>query len=294
MKERRLGRGLEYLVGGSMTTEAPATEALHASPEQPRTPQATIDIAMITPNRYQPRQRFDDEDLRSLADSIKTNGLLQPIVLRKSDVGYEIIAGERRWRASKLAGMTEIPAIVLNKEQDDLLRLALVENIQRKDLNPIEKARGFKALIDKVGITQDEASQILGLNRSTIANFIRLLDLPPVIIDAVSRETISMGHARALLAISNPGEQMQLLKRILDEDLSVRDVERAIAAKSLAKSAAQSDAPDPYIVDLQERLSSHLGTKAYLRKKKRGGTLTIEYYTNDQLTGLFRKMGFHA
>lgn len=288
MKERRLGKGLDVLIGDDQTPAAtvPTDEASATVVRQ-------IDVDLIRPNAYQPRESIDDESLHGLIDSIQRDGILQPIVVRRKGETFEIIAGERRWRASKKAGLTAVPCLITQKEDKEMLKLALVENIQREDLNPIEKARGFKAMIEKNKLTQDDAAMLLGMNRSTIANFIRLLDLQPEVRDAVSRGTISMGHARALLSInSNRQLQLNLLGRIVKEDLSVRDIEGMLSVQQPNKSAKKKSDIDNYTIELNNKLSAHLGTKAFIKQKSKGGTLVVEYYSNDQLRLLFEKLGF--
>ena len=290
MGEKKLGRGLDLLVAGdSLLAQEPP-------PPRDSTTISSIDVNKIRANRYQPREQITDENIEPLAESIRKDGLLQPIIVRQLIDGYELIAGERRLRAVRRAGLQQIPSIIIKKEDRDLLRLALVENLQRKDLNPIEKARGLKAMIGNYGITQDEAALIIGFNRSTIANFLRLLDLPAELLDAVSRETISMGHARALLgANQNRALQLLLLKRIVNEDLSVRMTEKIIAEKTRPpKIAPKGTESDPYIKDLENRLSGHLGTKVQIQKKKKGGALLVEYYSNEHLQSLFDRLGFTA
>src|SRR6187455_2890229 len=227
---KRLGMGLGGLIGGE-----PEPAAAVATKPAAAEPASTMEINTIRPNPYQPRTEFDTKDIESLAESLKKDGLLQPVVVRPAGAGfYQLVAGERRWRAAKLAGLARVPVVIRSVDDKKMLELALVENIQRRDLNPMEKARAFRQLMTLHSWTQEQLADALGMARPTVANFVRLLDLPLEVQEAVSRGTISMGHARALLAVTQRATMMQLLKQIVTDDLSVRAVEQLVTAKPAA------------------------------------------------------------
>ena len=274
--ERRLGRGLGALLGDS--TRASDDRSSRELP-----------IQDIQPNPLQPRKRFDEASLRELADSLLRHGFLQPVVVRPAGSGFELVAGERRWRAAKLAGFERIPALVREDlTQDQMLELALVENVQREDLDAIERALGFRAMIVSLGLTQEEVAQKVGLRRATVSNQLRLLELPPEVQAALAAGLISMGHARALLALGSCEVQLSALARISREGLSVRQVE------ALTRSAANSEArPSPgavviprkaWVSELEGRIRSRLGTKVTIRNGKGyRGQIVIEYFDRGAL-----------
>jgi ParB family chromosome partitioning protein len=275
MKSSRLGRGFDALLGRNEQQE----------PEDQRV--LEIPIADIQPNPDQPRQDMDPESLGELVGSITRNGVLQPVIVRQAEGGYQLIAGERRWRAAQQAGFNTIPAIVRAVSDNESLELALVENIQRRDLNPIEQAHAYKELIERFGLTQEEAAERLGKKRSSIANTLRLLDLPQDIQDAVSRGTLSMGHARALLSLPNRSEQRRLAARVQRDELSVRQTERLVSQK--LKKAEKKTASDdkgqnkpPHIRDLEAKLRVALGTRVTINQGQRGrGKMVIDFFSDD-------------
>ncbi|MHC4606060.1 MAG: ParB/RepB/Spo0J family partition protein [Planctomycetota bacterium] len=279
--------GLDALLGKA----APRPEPAQKHPAAPA-PRDRIRLEELRPNPYQPRRDFEDEDIQTLAESMRRSGLLQPIVVRRVNGIFEVVAGERRCRAAKVAGMTEIPAVVRQVSDDDMLTLALVENIERKDLNSIEKAEAFRRLMELRAWTQEEAAAALGLARSTVANFLRLLDLPPEIQEAVSRGTLSMGHARALLGLNNRAQMIRLLQRIINEDLSVRALERIVATETrAAKKRAPRSRKEVHIQDLEQRLTQAMGTRVQLRTHGSAGEIVIHYYSTEQLNGLIEQLG---
>lgn len=286
MEKKKLGLGLEALLG------APGQVSISPTSNTPSRGRdvADLDVGEIRANPYQPRTTFDEEDLRSLADSLKRSGLIQPIVVRRSTPGYELVAGERRYRAAKLAGLSTIPAVIRDVDEKGMLVLALVENLQRKDLNAIEKAKAVRQLMTMNTWTQDQAAESLGLGRPTVANLLRLLELPPEVQEAVAKGAVSMGHARALLATSNGTVQRQLLKRILSDDLSVRAVERHLAAQPGAR-AKSSSRKDPHIEDLERRFSEFFGTRVQITTRKKGGQIVIDWFGNDQFNGILKRLG---
>ena len=282
--ERRLGRGLGSLIGptdDSSTQESPGE----------------LDLGLIRPNPKQPRRTFDEAALSELALSLREHGVLQPIVVRQAATGYELISGERRWRAAKLAGLSRIPATIRKNVTDaEMLELALVENVQRQDLDPIERARGFRAIVDNLGITQDEVARKVGLQRASVANHLRLLDLPLPVQEAVSRGLLSFGHARAILGIEHALGRIAAMERAVREGLSVRQIEE-LARKS-AGSASTKPGPSgtlkphpAWVGEVEARLREELGTKVAIRNG-RGyrGQIVIEYFDRAGLDRLCAKL----
>lgn len=292
MRDRRLGLGLDALLGGTIVEPVPIP-GVGDAPSGDLDHPVELDLQDLKPNPRQPRNVFDEEDLRSLADSIRQSGVLQPILVRRQNGGFEIVAGERRLRAAKIAGLTRVPVVVRDIDDQSLLQIALIENLQRRDLNAMEKARAFKQLLDLNGWTQDQAAQALGLGRPTVANFLRLLELPSDIQEAVSGGAITMGHARALLATSNVTYRMLLLKKIVADDLSVRAVEQLIAAqaKSGRKPVRAAREKDAYITDLEQKLGQFFGTKVGIDSSGKGGTITLQWYSNQHFGEILRKVG---
>ncbi|GLW12492.1 chromosome partitioning protein ParB [Microtetraspora sp. NBRC 13810] len=259
-----------------------------------------IPISAIEPNPRQPRQVFDGDALDELAASIREVGLLQPIVVRPAeDDRYELIMGERRWRASKLAGLTEIPAIVRSTQDDDLLRDALIENLQREQLNPLEEGAAYQQLLDDFGATHEQLAQRIGRSRSHITNTLRLLKLPPEVQVRVAAGIISAGHARALLTLDDPAAQERLASRIVAEGLSVRSVEEIVAlGDAKAAPAPRERAPKapaaPALRDLADRLSDHFETKVKVDLGRRKGRIVVEFATIDDLERILGTMAPEA
>ena len=271
--KKGLGRGLSSLMGD---TNINSTDNLAKSSE------VTISIAALKPSPSQPRRLFDKNSINELAESIKSKGLVQPILVRPSKTdenSYEIIAGERRWRAAQIAQLHEIPAVIKNLDDVEALEIAIIENIQRSDLSPIEEAAGYKRLIDNHGHTQEVLSEIVGKSRSHIANILRLLTLPQSIQDMISEGKISSGHARAIMNSAFPE---QLAEKIINENLSVREAERL--AKSKKSSVQKIKLKDPDTIDLEEKISEKLGLNVSINHRgKKGGYIKIEYKSLDQL-----------
>ena len=242
----------------------------------------TLPIGKVEPRSAQPRKSFDEEALQALADSIAQYGLIQPIVARKLDSGYyQIIAGERRWRACRLAGLTEIPVRVLKADDRRTAELALVENLQREDLNPIEEAKGYRTLMDEYGLTQEETTRSVGRSRPGVANSLRLLSLSPKVMELVEKKELSAGHARALLPLSSEKLQWDAAQTVLKRSLSVRRTEQ-LAARLSREQAAVRQNPDPlavnYAAEAAEELSRLLGRKVRLLEGARGGRIQLDYY----------------
>lgn len=268
-KGKGLGRGLDALI---------PTEA-----NDPSKAPVGVRLSDIEPNPRQPRQDFDTAALEELAQSIRENGVITPITLRKTGDTYQIIAGERRWRASRMAGLHEIPAIVLDVDEQTGYALALIENLQREDLNPMEEAEGYRRLIQELGLTQEQAAQRVGVSRPAVANALRLLNLPVSVSALLREKKLSAGHARALLPLETPERMEQAAAVILEQQLSVRQTEALVKQLLKAPRQAREKAPDIYVRDLERSMSALTGHRITIRHGAKKGTLTIEYYGNDDL-----------
>ena len=284
--KRALGRGLSALI--------PQAGGVPVSGELKEKGLLRLPIEAIRRDVGQPRKLFDEARLRELADSIQSQGLIQPVLVRKDGEGYVLIAGERRWRAAQLAGLKEIPALVKEVSEAQAFELALVENLQRADLNPIEEAEGYRRLTEEFGLTQEQVSQRVGKDRSTVANALRLLGLPDEVKSLVAEGSISMGHARALLGVPRIPEMVDLAQRISQDKLSVRDAERMVKAKRDAPAAPEKK-KGPEHRALVEELQRLLGTKVRLTERGGGkGTVEIDFFSFedlDRLVALFRSGG---
>ena len=278
MSAKGLGRGLSALFG-----DDPVVEDVSSSG-------STLRISDIEPNPGQPRRHFDPEALQTLAESIRENGLLQPVVVRRGENGlYQIIAGERRWRACRLAGLTEIPAVILDADDLRAAQLALIENLQREDLNPIEEASGYQTLIETFGLTQEEAAQRVGRSRPAVANSLRLLALSQDLRAMVEQGRLSAGHARALLAIPDENLRREAAEYAVEQGLTVRELERYVkklTAPEAAASAGQDSSAQLYVHAVSQRLSQSLGRRITLKPGRKKGKIEIEYYNNDDLDTL--------
>jgi ParB family chromosome partitioning protein len=277
MEKRALGKGLEALLPPS----GPKIQTGAGEIQQ-------LEVQYILPNRYQPRREFADADLAELAESVKQNGLLQPVLVRrKGDGFFELIVGERRLRAAKLAGLKNIPAIVRNSSDEQAMELALVENLQRKDLNPMEAARAYHRLLHEFGFTQDTVAQRIGKDRSSIANIARLLNLPNEIQQLVESGLLSTGHAKVILGLTKTDAQLKLARQIVDSQLSVRQAEKLAMTRPRSPKAKRgpSRLNKPY-PDLEEKLQRRLGTRVSIMKSRSGGKIIIEYFTPADLDRL--------
>ncbi len=243
-------------------------------------------IEELTPNRFQPRRDFNDEDQRALIASVKKSGIIQPIIVRKAETGYEIIAGERRWRAAQASGLKEVPVIIRTAEDREVAELSLIENIQREALNPIEEADAYQTLMTRFSLSQEEISARVGKDRSTVANTVRLLKLPDAVKKALIGKSITAGHARALLALEMPGEQIGALKVIQQKGLNVRATERLIQKLKETPQRGKPAKKDPYLTDLERELSSRLLAAVQIRAGKRAGTIEIRYSSGEDLNRL--------
>lgn len=249
-----------------------------------------IDIKDIKPSEYQPRKRFDETQLEELTLSIKAKGVIQPIIVRRTDDGgYSLIAGERRWRAARMAGLKKIPALVRDVTEAERVEIALIENLQREDLNPIETAEACNRLIKDFHLTQEDLSKVLGKQRSSIANYLRLLKLPYDIKQWITKGDITMGHAKSLLSLEKPGDQIDAGRRIIKKGLSVRQAE-FIVKKMLKPKTTIKKKKDFHFSDLEEGLKRFLGTKVNILRRRKGGKIEIEYYSDDDLTRIIEIM----
>lgn len=277
MKRKALGKGLSALL--------PETPALTGEGL------AEVEIDRIDPNPYQPRQHLEQGKIQELARSLAQEGVMQPLVVRRVGSRYQLIAGERRWRAARLAGLARVPAIIRDVEEDRLLELALIENIQREDLNPIEEAGAYKRLVSELGLSQEQVAEKVGKDRSTVANLLRLLRLPEPIRDAIGRQELTPGHARPLLAVKESQIQIEIARGIVEHGLSVREVERQVKAvlappKARKKKPAASGA-DSNTRAAEDRLRRALGTRVRIARKGKGGTLQISFYSEQELGRIY-------
>ena len=280
-KKTGLGKGLDALFTDKPLTQAEEEKILKEGEELVQ----NIKVIEIEPNKEQPRKHFDSESLEDLAKSIKRYGVIQPIIVNKKDNYYMIVAGERRWRASKIAGLTEIPCIVRDNDERKNREIALIENIQREDLNPIEKARGFKQLLDEYELTQQELADMVGISRSALANTVRLLNLDPRIMKLAEEGKLLECHCRSLMAIDDVEKQYKAALRIIENGDTVRDIERKVKNTREARSKKDNKYEAIYR-DIEDSFQSFFGTKVKLNAKKRSGTITIQYSTNEELERL--------
>jgi ParB family chromosome partitioning protein len=245
----------------------------------------SININLIKANEDQPRKNFDEEKIIQLSESIKEHGIIQPIILKKEKDTYNIIAGERRWRAAKIAGVKEIPAIIMDLSDKEVLEISLIENIQRQDLNPIEEAIAYKKLIDDFKLTQEQLSARIGKSRTAIANCLRLLNLDKRVQDYLIDGVITEGHGRAILSIEDKDLQYEIAQGIIDKELSVRETERFIKSISVEKKINKNESKDqnPYYIDIKDKLENLFGTNVLLMDKKNKGKIEIEYYSQEDL-----------
>ena len=280
-KPKGLGRGLDALLGDtSATVSGDASESLRE-----------LDIVQLQPGKYQPRAHMDQASLAALADSIKSQGIMQPILVRKvENHRFEIIAGERRWRAAQIAGLKQVPVVVREVPDEAALAMALIENIQREDLNPIEEAQGIKRLIDEFAMTHEGAAEAVGRSRSAVSNLLRLLNLPKTVQDMVLQGVLDMGHARALLPLS-PSKQLEAAHEIEHKGLSVREAERLVAKLLKPEAPKKHPSPDRDTLRLQEDLAEKLGAAVTIKHEKKGaGKLIIDYASLAQLDAIIQRI----
>ncbi|MCX7886023.1 MAG: ParB/RepB/Spo0J family partition protein [Verrucomicrobiae bacterium] len=312
MTKKALGRGLDALISGGVVRSVAATP-----PQSVATPSAAastavsdatradrvlqVDIALVDRSPLQPREDFAPDAMRELADSIKQRGVIQPLLVRPRRAAdgsqrYELIAGERRWRAAKEAGLTTVPVIVREASDEEALEMALVENLQREDLNPIEEARAYQTLATRFHLTQDQIAEKVGKNRATIANAIRLLSLPEDVQAWVAHGQLSVGHAKAILALTVPEEQRLVAERVLRRNLTVRETEQLVEhlkgeIKPRVGIAARQGGKSAHVLAIEERLRQKLGTHVTVRHGRKKGRIEIEYYGNEDLSRLLSLLG---
>ena len=284
VKKKGLGKGLDSLIPDNKSVKIAQTE-----PEL-KTGEQMMKINMVEPNRDQPRKKFEEDALLELADSIKQFGILQPLLVRKRKDYYEIIAGERRWRAAKIAGIKEVPVIVKDYTEQEIIEIGLIENIQRENLNPIEEAMAFKRLLEEFNLKQDEVAERVSKSRTAVTNSMRLLKLDERVQQMIVDDMISTGHARALLAIDDKNLQYELANKVFDEKLSVRETEKLVKdIKSPKKEKPKKEVVDNFIYkDLENRMKEVMGTKVSIASKGKGkGKIEIEYYSDSELERMF-------
>jgi len=280
VKRKVLGRGLGALLSQDLRESVAETERIKE-----------LSIDLIDPNPNQPRGNFGEDQLRELAASIRSHGVLQPVIVRRDGDRYQLVIGERRFRASRMAGKSTVPAIVRSVTDDQSLKYALMENLQREDLNPIEEARGYRTLKERYGLSDREIGEILGRDRSTVANALRLLNLPGLVIDLIEEGKLKAGHARAILSIEGEAAQIEWARRVAEEGMTVREVEQRGGSRTGRRSRRGARRIDPAIQALEERLEMHLGTRVRITPRRKGGVLSIEYYSGDELEGILRRIG---
>lgn len=285
-KKARIGKGLDALIpsGG-------VTKTVEKKPEKVASKDGVVNvkISKVEPNREQPRKNFDEDALQELAESIKQFGVLQPILVQEREDYYEIIAGERRWRAANIAGLKEVPVIIRNLTEQEIVEIALIENIQREDLNPIEEAQAYKRLLTEFNLKQDEVAERVSKSRTAVTNSMRLLKLSDDVQQMVIDEMISTGHARALLAIEDPEQQYILAQKVFDEKLSVRDIEKLV--KNLGKTKVQKKSKEKQLgaiyQEIEETLKGKLSTKVSIVAKENGaGKIEVEFFSHEELDRL--------
>ncbi len=278
MQKKVLGRGLDALIAGSFTK---------STDTQPATGVQEVPIADVGPNPYQPRLRFDDEAIKELAESIKASGVLQPVVVRRDrSGGFQLVMGERRLRAASFAGLQRIPAIIRDVQDERMLEYALIENVQREDLNPIEEAKAYQGLTENAGLTHDEISERVGKQRASISNSIRLLALPPEVQDMVSRGTLSAGHARTLLGLQSAGEMISAARYVSAKGFSVRRTEAFIRRRLRKQHTKPAKAGLSGLEDWEAKLQRKFSTQVSITPKRKGGTVQFEFYSQEDLERL--------
>lgn len=280
-KKIALGKGLGALIPGIDSDEKEPGKHI------------ICDIGLIIPNQYQPRIHFSESELGELAQSIKEKGIIQPLLVRKSSGGFELIAGERRLRAAKMAGLAQVPVIVKNVSDSEMLEISIIENIQRENLNPIEEAEAYHRLMTEFDLTQEETSKRVGKSRPAVANILRLRQLPQQIKESISEGKISMGHARALLGAETPAQQNAAWRSVILKGLSVRETENLIKRLKIDKSEKKKtgkSSDDIYFSSIEDELSSHFGTKVAIKRQGKRGKMEIEFYSNEDLDNLISRL----
>jgi ParB family chromosome partitioning protein len=280
-KKLALGRGLDSLIPDFEPEEDTSREYF------------LCDVDLIRPNRYQPRQHFPDDDLEELGNSIKAQGIIQPLLVRRIDHGYELVAGERRLRAARKIGLTKVPVVYRDVSDTELLEMSIVENIQREGFNPIEESEAYHRLITEFKLTQEQAAERVGKSRSAVANFLRLRNLPQQIKDSIVDGSLSMGHARALLGVDKKAAQIDIWRKVVSKGLSVRETEslvKQLRVEITPHRSPPTSSEDAYFSDLTADLSRQFGTKVNIKRRGKVGKLEIEFYSDDDLDRLLRQL----
>lgn len=285
---RGLGKGLDSLIPVSSSAQKGSTESKAADKREEQGQETMVKITKVEPNREQPRKKFDEDALQELADSIKQYGVISPILVQDRKTYYEIVAGERRWRAAKLAGLKEVPVIIKNFTEQEIVEISLIENIQRENLNPIEEAQAYKRLLTEFNLKQDEVAERVSKSRTAVTNSMRLLKLCEEVQQMIIDDMISTGHARALISIEDPEQQYMIAQRVFDEKLSVRDVEKLVKnlnkPEKVKKEIPEDKSLEIIYQDLEEKMKQLLGTKVSIISKGNGtGKMEIEFYNHDDL-----------
>ena len=282
-KKSGLGKGL-----GAILSDKYDSQALDSIPNSDDSQIVELKIVDVEPNKDQPRKEFDKEKLDELADSISKHGVIQPIIVTKQGSMYQIVAGERRWRASKQAGLKKIPAIIRNYDEIKIMEVALIENLQRENLNPVEEALGYKSLMETFNLTQDKISERVGKSRSAIANSLRLLNLPEKVLSMLEKGDISTGHAKVILSVNNKNEQIQIAEQVVERKMSVRETENYIKSKSKNKKTptSQSSEVKMAIKEMENAFSKYLGTKVKIKENGGKGKIEISYFSHDEFERL--------
>lgn len=285
---RGLGKGLDSLIPVSSSAPKSSTESKAADKKEEQGQETMVKITKVEPNREQPRKKFDEDALQELADSIKQYGVISPILVQDRKTYYEIVAGERRWRAAKLAGLKEVPVIIKNFTEQEIVEISLIENIQRENLNPIEEAQAYKRLLTEFNLKQDEVAERVSKSRTAVTNSMRLLKLCDEVQRMIIDDMISTGHARALISIEDPEQQYIIAQRVFDEKLSVRDVEKLVKnlnkPEKVKKEIPEDKSLEVIYQDLEEKMKQILGTKVSITSKGNGsGKMEIEFYNHDDL-----------
>ena len=283
-RKMALGRGLDALI-----PDLGSVEGISGEPAGSRKDYFFCAIDLIRPNRYQPRRQFSSDELEDLAESIRSQGILQPLLVRPDDVGYELVAGERRLRAATLAGLSQVPVLVKEISDAKMLEISIVENIQRENLNPMEEAEAYHRLISEFELTQDQAAERVGKSRSAVANFLRLRQLPDPVKSSIMEGVLSMGHARALLGADTPAKQQAAFREVVAKKLSVRETEALIKRIYKQKKPAPTPEMTPeqrYFNDISEDLARHFGTRVRIQRKGKKGRVEIDFFSDDDLDRL--------
>ncbi len=296
MAKHGLGRGLDSLIKSGTAPRSDTSPS--ADPDSGVIP---LPVSQITKSPYQPRQTFEEDALEELSLSIRTHGVLQPLLVRKKGDGYELVAGERRLRAAGVAGLTEVPAILIDASDSDAMQIALIENLQREDLNIVEEAQGYRALADTFGLTQEQVAERVGKSRAGVANALRLLDLPDPVLELLRDNRLTAGHAKVILALDRQTDRLELARRTVEEGLSVRQLERLVKRRTAnppQRRSAKSDLPASYLASICDQLHAHFGTsvrvtptRTFANGKKSKGTIEVDFFTNDDLDRLLEILG---